>query len=856
MAIERVKNTILWKEAFGDPGDDQYVSEKNELVNSFAAFRSNVATLVARIAADMPGLTQHDITHLDALWETASLICGQGFPLNPLEAFVFGGAVLLHDSALSFEAYEGGVEAIRNTVVWRDHEYALSKMSSPFPIEELKSSADFLTLRSLHAEQAAKLVELDWVDPETKQSIYLIENNALRKHLGNLIGLIASSHHWNIEDVSQKLPEQVNALTGYPREWRIDPIKIACILRCADAAHFDNERAPDFLHALLKRRGESFHHWSAQNKMSKVDLDQADQSGQTLLFSSTRSFREEEADSWWICYDTICMIDKELKSSNALLESRRVPSTPFQVKKVKGAGSLEAFSRCVQTEGWTPYAAEVHVGNVEALVQSLGGEQLYGAQCKKVDVVLRELIQNSRDAIQARRVLEPDFTGAITVRLKSVDGVYVLSVEDDGVGMSKRVLTGPLLDFGSSFWASSLVQKEFPGLRSSGFNSVGRFGVGFYSVFMVASEVQVFSRPWTCGVSEYWQLHFKKGLSLRPILKNVAPSGIPASVSTQVALRIFPDLVHDGQMKVGNYVDDKLNIRVAFSDYVGAICAGLDVPVYFSENDSRSIEVHPGFIDDANKHAWLRKISFSEYRGEKALRFVEMHWPRLRPIEYLGNMYGMAAIQILPARHSNFWEHETVGGISTNIHGGHRGHFIGFIDFQPDSARRGAHKYSVPQECLNEWANEQLSLLDIASLLPIERYGLAANLAIYDVDPIDVALIPVAINEEDRFLSFAELAELCTTIGVGMFISRHSGSIEIYHTIDSVDGYALIKPIDTGQFLSLRMEEERPALDFSILGCLWRAVEKAGKKVHCELKHGEGRSPFGSMDLLLITTTG
>ena len=57
MSIERVKNTILWKEAFGDPGDDQYVSEKNELVNSFAAFRSNVATLVARIAADMPGLT-------------------------------------------------------------------------------------------------------------------------------------------------------------------------------------------------------------------------------------------------------------------------------------------------------------------------------------------------------------------------------------------------------------------------------------------------------------------------------------------------------------------------------------------------------------------------------------------------------------------------------------------------------------------------------------------------------------------------------------------------------------------------------------------------------------------------------
>ncbi|MBA2593659.1 MAG: hypothetical protein M3495_02490 [Pseudomonadota bacterium] len=47
----------------------------------------------------MPGLTVHDITHLDALWRVADQIAGPDYPINPAEAFVLGGAFLLHDAA-------------------------------------------------------------------------------------------------------------------------------------------------------------------------------------------------------------------------------------------------------------------------------------------------------------------------------------------------------------------------------------------------------------------------------------------------------------------------------------------------------------------------------------------------------------------------------------------------------------------------------------------------------------------------------------------------------------------------------------------------------------------------------------
>ena len=64
-------------------------------------WRSKVEQLVSRIAVDMPGMTVHDITHLDALWETASLVAEGAVTVNPPEAFVLGASILLHDSAMS-----------------------------------------------------------------------------------------------------------------------------------------------------------------------------------------------------------------------------------------------------------------------------------------------------------------------------------------------------------------------------------------------------------------------------------------------------------------------------------------------------------------------------------------------------------------------------------------------------------------------------------------------------------------------------------------------------------------------------------------------------------------------------------
>src|SRR3546814_4635789 len=85
--------------------------------------RTRASALVAKIAGDLPHMTVHDVTHLDALWEMASIATGESFDLNPAEAFVFGGAILLHDAAMTLAAFPGGIVELREQTEWRSEEH-------------------------------------------------------------------------------------------------------------------------------------------------------------------------------------------------------------------------------------------------------------------------------------------------------------------------------------------------------------------------------------------------------------------------------------------------------------------------------------------------------------------------------------------------------------------------------------------------------------------------------------------------------------------------------------------------------------------------------------------------------------
>jgi len=296
---------------------------------------------------------------------------------------------------------------------------------------------------------------------------------------------------------------------------RVDRVKLACLLRVADALHLDSRRAPRFLGAITNPSGVSALRWSFQERLARphIELD-------AVVFTTGQPFGREDAEAWWLAYDTLNFVDRELRDVDLLLQGRG--REVLKARRAKGAGSPEILARSVQTKGWRPVDARLQVSDVPRIVENLGGSKLYGNDST---IALRELIQNAADAVQARRKFQKRAAdwGVITVGLLSEGDKVWLVVEDNGIGMSEHVLTGPLLDFGTSFWRSPQAMEEFPGLMAAGMHAIGRFGIGFFSVFMLGPVVRVYSRRCNQGQDTGRLLEFRGGTSARPILSR-APS--------------------------------------------------------------------------------------------------------------------------------------------------------------------------------------------------------------------------------------------------------------------------------------------------------------------------------------------
>jgi hypothetical protein len=234
-----------------------------------------------------------------------------------------------------------------------------------------------------------------------------------------------------------------------------------------------------------------------------------------VVFTSGRPFERPDAEAWWLAYDSLSLVDRELRDVDLVLQARG--RQVLRARRVKGVGSPEALSKMVTTRDWRPVDARMQVSDVPQIVESLGGSRLYGDDPL---VPVRELIQNAADAVQARRRFQsrPGSWGEIRVSIATRDDGNWLVVEDNGVGMSEQVLTGPLLDFGTSFWQSALAMEEFPGLAAAGMRPIGRFGIGFFSVFMLGDTVRVISRRCDRGEETARILEIRGGPAGRPIL--------------------------------------------------------------------------------------------------------------------------------------------------------------------------------------------------------------------------------------------------------------------------------------------------------------------------------------------------
>lgn len=148
-------------------------------------------------------------------------------------------------------------------------------------------------------------------------------------------------------------------------------------------------------------------------------------------------------------------------------------------------------------------AAQVHGFQTEvAKLLNLLANSLYSNK----EVFLRELISNASDAIDKLHFLSLTNADLVkddpvfAIRIKADKEAGTLSISDNGIGMTLEEANEHLGTIAKS--GTEDFMKSLSGDQAKDSQLIGQFGVGFYSAFIVADRVTVYSRSAKAAASE------------------------------------------------------------------------------------------------------------------------------------------------------------------------------------------------------------------------------------------------------------------------------------------------------------------------------------------------------------------
>ena len=187
----------------------------------------------------------------------------------------------------------------------------------------------------------------------------------------------------------------------------------------------------------------------------------------------------------------------------------------------------------IQATGFVPVSFRFTIDE-RRILDLLTGHTLYN----DAEVVVRELVQNSLDAVRLEFWSLRDsagFPGRVWIYWDTVK--RVITVRDNGTGMSQRIIEDHLLRVGSSRYQDPQFKEQHPD-----FTPISRFGIGVLSTFMIADEVEIVTSHIDDEDARHLTLRSVHGKYLIRLLDKVSdPAALEVgSHGTIVRLRLRP----------------------------------------------------------------------------------------------------------------------------------------------------------------------------------------------------------------------------------------------------------------------------------------------------------------------------
>lgn len=469
-AIARLKKTTLFQKLL----EKEDLLEEHEISKNIISVVREIAPLLERIPESMPEFTLHNANHSAKVVE----LMGKIIPLdtldhlNIIELSILIYAAYLHDIGMTASRDE------REEIITKNPEFAKLRIFNEelsLKFDEAKRDGDHRAATFIEDKLFTEFLRRNHVD---RSHEYIKENYGSKKTpiswngipYYKLVQAVCDSHGLPVRDLYDTRCWRRNTLV---RDQSVNVQYLSIILRLADILDLDPERTPRCLLDFINPKDEtSIKEWKKHLsiigcKISQEEINIEAECEHPIYERALRQF--------------IDMIETERKES--ILLTSRYKDDLAEIYKLDLLKPVTKEN--IRSNGEYIYSDFRFKLDFHRVIDLLMGERLYGDPT----LTLRELLQNSVDAVRYRESMEKNEGNQFQPFIKITLGNEELIIEDNGIGMDEYIFENYFLQIGKSYYNSSEC-------RSSGVevDPVSEFGIGVLSIFMVASSFRVESR--------------------------------------------------------------------------------------------------------------------------------------------------------------------------------------------------------------------------------------------------------------------------------------------------------------------------------------------------------------------------
>jgi molecular chaperone HtpG len=452
---------------------------------------SQMLVLIGRLGP-FEEYTAHDITHVDGMLHMLDWLIPSDVVkiMTPSDWLMIVLSCYFHDAGMlvtrpEFEARDAG--GFRQ---FCEDELFVGDDGTEYhnKIRSLGDRADaFLYqeyVRHYHPERIASWIlgQADKIDgvPQASASEVDTALSGLPEQFRKDLALVCASHH--LSDLNDLTKYKTSQPYGNSEAETANVHFAALTLRTADLLHITSDRTPSvMLHLVDPRDPVSQREWSKQGAVRRVrpqkGRDRQGKPSATAQRNTIEVFANFQDDRGFFALTTYLRYAQQ--------QLREVRDWARLARESEGVAHTLPWEfiddREVTAEGFLPRKMSFTLDQ-ERILELLTGHTLYD----DVSVVVRELIQNSIDACRLQAVIDGELGKGGKVEIIWNSDERILTIRDNGTGMSQRVIEQNLLRAGASRYQEESFKQIYPT-----FSPISRFGIGVLSTFMIADDVQI-----------------------------------------------------------------------------------------------------------------------------------------------------------------------------------------------------------------------------------------------------------------------------------------------------------------------------------------------------------------------------